>query len=113
MEIHCTAVHEIVDRPRARRASARILCVASLLTGLAAGQPLDVVLGDEPFTDVVLNGRRLIGHGEDFGPWPHVLFGVAMAVEAPLQLERLRLPHQRHAIDRTVTGCAADTLVDV
>ena len=36
-----------------------------------------------------------------------------MAVDTPLHLERLLLVHQRHSIDLSVAGRAADALVDV
>ena len=36
-----------------------------------------------------------------------------MAVQAPFHLQRLRLVHQRHAIDAAVTGFAAHALADV
>ena len=43
---------------------------------------------------------------------PHVLLGCAVAVEAPLHLQRLRLP-ERHLVDAPVAGGAADALVHV
>src|SRR5262249_40417863 len=46
-------------------------------------------------------------------PRTYVSFRIAVAIEAPLHLQRVLLPHQRHAVDLSVTRRAADSLIDV
>ena len=43
----------------------------------------------------------------------HVFFGVAVAVQAPLHLQRVLLPGERHLVHPAVAALAADALVDV
>jgi hypothetical protein len=74
---------------------------------------LDAVLRDELPADVDLIGRRPIGDGEHLAAGAYVALRIAMAFEAPLHLERLFLPGQRHSIDLTVAGRAAHALADM
>jgi len=52
-------------------------------------------------------------HREDLFFGPDEFFRVAMTFEAPFHVERGNLISQRHEINASVTGRAADTLVDV
>src|SRR5713226_8276185 len=52
-------------------------------------------------------------HGEDLALGPDELLRVAMTLEAPFHVERSNLISQRHEVNATVTGRAANTLVHV
>ena len=56
---------------------------------------------------------RLPGHVKDLFGRPEAPLRVAMAVEAPLHLKRLLLPHQGHLIDSAVAAYASDALLHV
>ena len=56
-------------------------------------------------------GGGLVRHVRDLAARPQVFFGRPVAVEAPLHLERLRLIHEGHLVDRAVAGRAADALL--
>src|SRR5262245_48322635 len=75
-------------RPRARGGcSAR----RSSMARRAAGAGLDPVLLDEPPPQGELVGGRLVGDVVDLGFRTHELLGGAMALQAPLHLQRLLL----------------------
>src|SRR6185437_16066243 len=59
------------------------------------------------------NRRLLVPHVEDFCPWTKKLFRCAMAVKAPLHLQRGMRVHHWHAVYGTMTVVAADPLVNV
>ena len=86
------------------------------MTGRAAGQlgycP-DFVLGHEFSAHLFLIRRRLPIHVENLILRPHVLFRMAVAIQAPLHVERRSLEQERHLVDRTVARRTTDTLIDV
>src|SRR6185503_3515945 len=88
------------------------MCGSPVARG-AAGVALDPILLHEHWTLHRLRYGRAVVHGEDFAARPHVLLGVAVAVEAPLHLKGLHLPHERHLIDAPVAGLASHTLLHV
>src|SRR5215469_12371661 len=53
--------------------------------------------------------RRLVAHVENLIARAEILLRSAMAPQAPLHLQAFLLVHQRHGIDRAVTGVAADS----
>ena len=55
--------------------------------------------------------RRLPGHIEDFIAGPDLVFGLAMAFQAPLHIEGIFLPHKGHLINGAVATLAAYSLV--
>ena len=74
---------------------------------------LDAVLLHELRADHRLRHRGAVAHREHLAARPDVLLGIAMAVHAPLHLQRLHLPHQRHLVDAPVAGFAAHPLLHV
>ena len=74
---------------------------------------LNVVFGDERFTQVFLIGRVIVLHIKNLFARPEKLSRVAMAVETPLHIKRVGLPNQGHLINLAVTRLTTDTLVDV
>src|SRR5262249_50891841 len=117
----CIAVPGTPDRQRARPASARNAGVIpnpysvfdSSMTGRAARELLDVVFRDQAATELELVRRRHVVDAKNRFPRTDVALGIPMAVEAPLHLQRLLLPHERHPIDLAVAGGAADAFVHV
>src|SRR5207245_7608322 len=103
------AAAEMPDRSRVRRVFSRTLSspqppaprslgfLRSSMARRAARQLLDLVLGDQLLSELELIGRRRVIDAEDRGARAHVAFRMAMAVEAPFHLERVLLPHERHA----------------
>src|SRR5438093_337080 len=85
----------------------------SSMTRRAARELLNPILGDEPASQLQLIRRRRVIDDEHGVARAHVALGVAMAVDAPFHLQRLLLPHERHAIDLSVAGRAADALVQM
>ena len=86
------------------------------MTGRATGELVyrpDFVLRHEFSTRLFLICRRLPIHVENLIFRPHVLFRMAVAIQAPLHVERRSLEHKRHLIDRTVARRAANTFIDV
>src|SRR6266536_3459619 len=83
------------------------------MTRRTARELLNLVFRDEAGAELELIRRRDVVHAEDRVARAHEAFGTAVTVEAPFHLQRLVLPHQRHAIDLAVTGRAADAFVDV
>ena len=63
--------------------------------------------------DRPVTSRLLVGHVEDFFTRPQVLLRRAMAVEAELHEQRLRLVHERHLVHRPMARHAADALFHV
>src|SRR5438876_8019646 len=85
----------------------------SSMTCRAAGELLDLILLNEPLSELELIGRRFVVDAEHGRPRADVPLRIAMTVEAPFHLQRLLLPHERHSIDRPVTRRAPDSLVNV
>src|SRR5712675_2952389 len=73
----------------------------------------NLILRHQALAEFELIGRRDVVDTEHRLARTHVLFRPAVAIEAPFHLERLFLIHQRHPIDLTVAGGAADAFVDV
>src|SRR5713101_5521421 len=88
-----------------------VLC--SSMARRTARELLNLVLGDQPPAELNLIGRLDVVDAEHRAARTHVAFGAAVAVEAPLHLQRLLLPHERHAVHLAVAGRAADALVHV
>jgi len=55
----------------------------------------------------------LIPHVEYLIAWAQMIFGRAMTAKTPLHLQRFLLIHQRHKINRAMTGIAAHALCHV
>ena len=72
-----------------------------------------MVFLDQPLSQCALVFLWLPSHTEDELAWPYELFRCAMALQAPLHLQGLRLPHQRHAVHPTMTGDTTNALVQV
>src|SRR6185295_5534641 len=77
----------------------------------ATRELLNLIFGNEPPAELLLVRRRAIVDVENGVARPDVALRVSMAVEAPFHLERLLLPHQRHAIHLAMAGRAADALL--
>src|SRR5579884_4219100 len=86
--------------------SLSVACVAVLKLA-------NVVLLDQLPAQRQLVLRRLIAHDENIFARPDVALRVAMAVEAPGHHQRLTPRRERHLVHASVTGLAADPLVDV
>src|SRR5579871_5088506 len=65
---------------------------------------LNFVLFHQPAPDLFLVARGLVAHGGDELLRPDVLLGMAMTIQAPLHLERVLLPGERHAIHSSVAA---------
>ena len=74
---------------------------------------LNVVLLDQLQSQRALICFRSPIHVEDLLARAQESFRRSMAVETPFHLQRLLLPHERHAIDRAMAGRAADPFVNV
>ena len=101
------------DAIRMAEASDQNKAVSYLMARRAAGQltdARDVVFLHQPLAETGIVGRPLPGHVEDLVARPDVFRRVAMAVEAPLHLQRRLLIHQRHLVDPAVARRAADAL---
>src|SRR5262249_44541394 len=83
---------------------------ASPMTRRAARAALNLVLRAQPSSELALIRRRDVVHAEHRGPRPHVALRIAMAVDAPLHLQRFLLPHQGHPVDLSVAGRASNAL---
>src|SRR5437870_3651244 len=93
--------------------SAQTAPTSSSVTRVAARQFPDVVVGHQPASKrLLVGGRKVIGT-EDRLARPDVVFRMEMAVDAPLHLQGLLLPHERHAVDLAVAGRASHTFVYV
>src|ERR1700730_10159718 len=91
----------MLDSPMADRATRQVPDAGDVVFPLQADAKRELI------------GGGFIGHVEKFSPWPAVLFGRSMTVQAPLHLERLRLIRERHLVNRTVARRAADPLTDM
>src|SRR5437763_15514101 len=111
METRSQFDRRMPGRVRTRRAFARSSC--SSVTGRAAGEPLNLIFVDQPASQLQLVRRRGVVDAENLIARPYVQLRIAMAVDAPFHLQRLLLPHQRHAVDLSVTGGAADAFMNV
>lgn len=72
-----------------------------------------MVFLDQPLSQSALVFLWLPIHTEDEFAWPDESFRSAMALQAPLHLQGLRLRHQRHAVHAAMTGDAANALMQV
>src|SRR5947208_15510552 len=81
------------------------------MTRGAARELLNLVLRDQPLTELALIGRRGVVDAEDRLTRSNVTLGMPVAIQAPSRLQRLLLPHERHAIALAMTRGAADALV--
>lgn len=79
----------------------------------AAGQFLDLIFLDQFFTQRDLIDRRLIIHGEYIFARAHEALRRTVTLEAPIHIKCVFPPRQRHVVDTSVTGGAADSLVDM
>ncbi len=80
---------------------------------ITIGLTLDVVLLDELCAQLRLIGRILILDIKNLVERPDIFRRIPMTVETKGHLERLRFPHQRHLIHRSVTARTTDAFVDV
>ena len=86
------------------------------MTRRTAGQLVrgaNFVFCRELLAEFLLIRRRFPIHVEDLISRTQILFGIAVAVQAPLHIQRRSLEHQRHLVDRTVASGAANPFVDV
>src|SRR5262249_16448439 len=83
------------------------------MTRRATRQLLNLVLGHQARAELALVRWRLIIRAQYGVAGADVLLRIAVAIEAPLHLQRLGLPHQWHPIDRSMTGGAANPFVYV
>ena len=86
------------------------------MTGRATcelGRRPDLVFRGQLFSDFFLIRGGFPIHVENLVLRSDVLFGIAVAVEAPLHREWRGLKNERHLVDRAVARRAADALVDV
>src|ERR1039458_4592108 len=67
----------------------------------------------QPPSHLLLTAGRLVSHGGNELARPYVLFRMAVAIQAPLHLQRVLLPGERHPVHPPVTALTADSLVDV
>ena len=74
---------------------------------------IDVILGHQFCPFDLLVRRRLPRHIENLVQRPDVLLRIAMAIETPFHVKRLRLSRQRHLINAPVTRGATHTFCDV
>jgi hypothetical protein len=86
----------------------------------------NLVFADQACAERILIGKSTVIHGDGVAcrgrPVTHIkhliaraeiLAGIAMAAQAPFHLQTFLLVHQRHLVDRPVTGVTADALGDV
>src|SRR5688500_13913653 len=74
---------------------------------------VNVVRFDQAVAEGTLVVGRFVVDVEDAILRTQELSRITMAIEAPLHLKRVLLPSQGHLVDGTMTGNAADALVDV
>ena len=77
------------------------------------GRRPDFVFDPQPGADLRLILRSDPIHVKYLISWPEHLFGPAMAVEAPLHQQGVGLKNQRHLVNFSVTGRAANAFIDV
>src|SRR6185437_5473722 len=73
----------------------------------------DVVRGEQLFAALQLVRRRLPFGVENLIARPEIFFRLAVALQAPAHVKRVRLPCDRHLIHRTVATRAADAFLDM
>src|ERR1051325_9814154 len=101
----------LARRSRSAATSRRAVIARSSVARRAIGPARHVILANQSTAE-----RELIAagwfptHGGDLRPWPQVTLGLAMTGEAPLHLERVHLPGERHAIHAAVAAFASDAL---
>ena len=86
------------------------------MTGRATGQlnrRSDLVFRGQLLSDFFLIRGGLPIHVENLVSRAEVLFGVAVAIEAPLHGQRRSLENERHLVDRAMARRAANPLVNV
>jgi hypothetical protein len=86
------------------------------MTGRATGQlnrRSDLVFRGQLLSDFFLIRGGFPIHVENLVSGAEVLFGVAVAIEAPLHGQRRSLENERHLVDRTVARRTANSLVNV
>jgi hypothetical protein len=86
------------------------------MTGRATGQlsrRSDLVFRGQLLSDFFLIRGGLPIHVENLVSGAKVLFGVAVAIEAPLHGQRRSLENERHLVDRAMARRAANPLVNV
>ena len=83
------------------------------MTGRAARQLSNLIFLDQLLTQGDLIDRRLVIHAEHVLARPHIAFRSAMTLEAPIHVEGIFPPCERHLVDWAMTGRAANALVNV
>lgn len=84
------------------------------MTSNAVREPLNFVIGDELWSDLVLiRSRSHIRHVEHLFTGPHISFRIAMAFNAPLHVESIDLINERHLVNTAVAGGAANAFADM
>jgi len=86
------------------------------VTRAAVGQApsrIDVILGRQFCALDLLIWRRLPRHIKNSVARTDIFLRLAMAIETPFHIERLRFLRQRHLIDASVAGRATDAFCDV
>jgi hypothetical protein len=74
---------------------------------------VDVVVAEQVLTHGKLVTFRLPPHLKHMFPWTDELLWLLMTLNAPLHIERIHFPHQRHLVNTSVTGFTAYTFTDV
>jgi hypothetical protein len=86
------------------------------VTRRTAGQLLrgaDFVFCRELLAHFFLILGRFPIHIENLVSRTQIPFGIAVAIQAPLHIQRRSLEHQRHIVNRTVASGATDAFIDV
>jgi len=109
----------------ARTATGNVAHACLAIGGLYSSDA-NLILADQVSTKRILIGKsvavhcdgtarrwRLVAHIENLIARAKIFAGIAMTAKAPLHLKRSLLIHQRHLVDRTVTGIAADSFIDM
>src|SRR5579871_1131092 len=85
----------------------------SAMAGVAFRERIDVVFLHQLLPEFRLVRRRLIRNTENLISRPHVIFRMAVTLEAPRHFQRILGPGKRHLPNRAMTRRAANPLVDV
>lgn len=86
------------------------------MTSRTAGQhfrPLDVIALYQIAALLLLVCRRPPFHVENLVFRSHIVFRMAVTIQTPFHLQRLRLRHDRHLVNPAVAGRAANPFVYV
>ena len=83
------------------------------MTGGAVGARVDLVRVPQPGLQLRERLARRVFHLEERLLRHQVLFRMAVAVQAPLHLQRVLLVHQRHVVHPAVAGDAGHPLGEV